>query len=85
MIENKTRQAINFYLEQDFKNCLKVASNFRIGVTTNEKAKMKRAYECFVHPEFYKGLGVNIEEAIAEGVEVFVNLFIKKVELPQKI
>ena len=33
---------------------------------------MSRAYECIVHPEFYRQIGTDIPKAIAEGKEVVV-------------
>lgn len=36
---------------------------------------MKLAYECMVHERFYKQLGYNLSEKVAEGVEVLKRLY----------
>lgn len=53
--------------EQDWKKALQIAKDFRIGVTQEQREKMFRAYECIVHPDFYRQIGVDIPEAIEQG------------------
>lgn len=53
--------------EQDWKKALQIAKDFRIGVTQEERDKMARAYECIVHPDFYRQIGTDIPEAIEQG------------------
>ncbi len=53
--------------EQDWKKALQIAKDFRIGVTQEQRNKMARAYECIVHPDFYRQIGVDIPEAIEQG------------------
>ena len=36
---------------------------------------MSRAYECMVHPDFYRQIGTDIQEAIAKGVAVVTALY----------
>ena len=52
---------------QDWKKALRIAKDFRIGVTQEQRSKMARAYECIVHPDFYRQIGVDIPEAIEQG------------------
>lgn len=56
--------------DQDWKKALQIAKDFRIGVTQEQRSRMARAYECIVHPEFYKQIGVNIADAIEQGKAV---------------
>lgn len=56
--------------EQDWKKALQIAKDFRIGVTQKQRDKMARAYECIVHPDFYQQIGVDIPEAIEQGMAV---------------
>lgn len=56
--------------EQDWKKALLIAKDFRIGVTQEQRSKMARAYECIVHPDFYRQIGVDIPEAIEQGKAV---------------
>lgn len=53
--------------KQDWKKALQIAKDFHIGVTQEERDKMARAYECIVHPDFYRQIGTDIPEAIEQG------------------
>jgi hypothetical protein len=61
--------------EGDFKKALRIAKGFRINITSSEREKMSRAYECIVHPEFYRQIGTDIPKAIAEGEEIVSRLY----------
>lgn len=56
--------------KQDWKKALRIAKDFRIGITQEQRAKMARAYECMVHPEFYRQIGTDIPDAIEQGKTV---------------
>lgn len=58
---------------EDWKTALRIAKDLRINITRAQREVMSRAYECMVHPNFYKQLGTNVDEAIDRGVEM-VNL-----------
>lgn len=53
--------------KEDWKKALQIAKDFRIGITQEQRDKMARAYECIVHPDFYRQIGVSIPEAIEQG------------------
>lgn len=59
----------------DWKKALRIAKDFRINVTKAQRDAMARAYECMVHPEFYKQIGTDITGAIAKGKEVVSCLY----------
>ena len=59
----------------DFKKALRIAKDFRINVTVEQREKMARAYECIVHPEFYKQIGVSTVESINIGKQTLTLLF----------
>lgn len=54
----------------DWKKALQTAKDFRIGVTQEERSVMARAYECIVHPDFYKQIGIDIAQAVEQGKTV---------------
>lgn len=56
--------------DKNWKKALQIAKDFHIGVTQEQRNKMARAYECIVHPEFYRQIGVDIPEAIEQGKAV---------------
>ena len=59
----------------NFKQALKIAKDFRISITKEDREKMSRAYECIVHPDFFKQIGIDIPSAINEGEEVVTRLY----------
>lgn len=59
----------------DFKKALRIAKDFRINITREQRDTMARAYECMVHPEFYQQIGTDIAGAIAKGKEVVSCLY----------
>lgn len=74
------RQAIE---EKDYKKALKIAKDFRINISKEDNADMKRAYECMVSPNFYVQLGYDLSETINKGVEVVIRLYGNQVEIVQ--
>ena len=67
---SKTKQMLALYTAGDIKGALRLASTFKIGVPREEQKLLKRGYECIVHPQTYKQMGVVPEESIevAKGV-----------------
>lgn len=56
--------------QQDWKKALRIAKDFRIGITKADRIKMARAYECIVHPDFYRQIGTDVHGAIEQGKAV---------------
>ena len=59
----------------EWKKALRIAKDFRINVTKAQREVMARAYECMVHPDFYRQIGTDIPRAIAQGKEVVSCLY----------
>jgi hypothetical protein len=59
----------------DWKKALRIAKDFRIGITADQRDRMSRAYECMVHPVFYQQIGTDIPAAIAIGKQVVTDLY----------
>lgn len=59
----------------EWKKALRIAKDFRINITKAQRDTMARAYECMVHPEFYRQMGTDIAGAIAKGKEVVSCLY----------
>ena len=59
----------------DFKKALKIAKGFRLNITKEQRDAMTRAYECIVHPEFYRQIGTNIQSEIEKGKEIVISLY----------
>ena len=59
----------------DFKKALKLAKDFRINVTKEQREAMARAYECIVHPEFYRQIGIDIAKSVESVKKTLVLLY----------
>lgn len=75
MLSTKTDKVKKAICAGDFKLALKMAKDFRIKITKEQRAAMQRAYECMVHPNFYKELGYEVETTIEHGKNVLVGLY----------
>ena len=53
-----------------FKGALRIAKDFRIGITAAEREQMSRAYECIVHPTFFEAIGKDLDVEIRAGIEI---------------
>lgn len=71
----KTDQVRQAIINQDWKQALRIAKDFRINVTADERKMMGRAYECIVHPDFYQQMGIDIPTAIEQGKSVLFTLY----------
>lgn len=59
----------------DYKKGLKIAKDFRINISEEQRRAMTRAYECMVHPEFYRQINTDIEKAIEDGKKVLISIY----------
>lgn len=59
------------------KQALQAASSFKLGLSTLDQKVLKRGYECIVHPDIYKQMGVVPEKAIADAKAVFERIWLK--------
>ena len=71
-MKKKTEITIEYFEQENYKAALRIASEFRLGVTEEERKQMKLGYECMVHEQFYKQIGKDVEEEICTAINVFV-------------
>lgn len=71
----KTQMVKDLVRQGQYKEALRIAKGFRLGITREQSDTMVRAYECMVHPEFYRSIGKNIQECIDGGVSVLCQVF----------
>jgi hypothetical protein len=63
----KLEQVKQAYATGNYKDALRIAAKFpQLG---DERKAITLANECFSNPRFYKQVGVNIDQAIADGVK----------------
>ena len=79
-MEKKTDTVRRLTADGDFKGALRIAKDFRLGITKQESSAMKLAYECMVHGNFYKQLGYDLNEKVAECLEVLKALYGRRSE-----
>lgn len=72
---NKSDVVRSLVAAGDFKKALSIASNFKLGITKAESSAMKRAYECIVHPDFYRSIGIDIDETVESGIAIVKSLY----------
>lgn len=61
--------------QNKFKEALRIAKGFRLGISKEDSETMSRGYECIVHPMFYQQLGYDTEETVRLGVQVLQKLY----------
>jgi hypothetical protein len=80
----KAQDVRNLIGQGEYKKALSGAKDFRIGVTREQRSVMRRAYECMVHPEFYRQIGKNLDECIQAGIAVLLVVMTPKEEAVEK-
>jgi hypothetical protein len=61
---SKTEQVRAAIRAGDRRVALKLASDFRVGITTEQRKALKKGYECLHYADTYKQMGVDTDEAI---------------------
>lgn len=60
----------------EYKKALRIAKDFRLGITKEDSNDMRRGYECMAtSPAFYRSIGLDVEECVNRGIEVLVRLY----------
>ena len=74
-MEKKSDKVRRLVTAEDYKGALRIAKDFRLGITKEQSSAMRLAYECMVHDGFYRQLGYDLKQKIAEGIEVLKELY----------
>lgn len=74
-MERKSDTVRRLVSERRFKEALRIAKDFRLGINKTDSDDMKRGYECIVHPAFYKQLGMDTDKIAQKGVETIIRLY----------
>lgn len=67
-MERKTERIRSLVAAGDYKAALRIAKDFRLGISKTESDLMKRAYECMTHPDFYKSIGADVDRIVRLGI-----------------
>ncbi len=58
-----------------YKDALKIAKDFHLGIEKDDSENMKLGYECIVHPHFYEQLGEDTVGIVQKGVDTLKRLY----------
>lgn len=74
-MERKSDMVRRLVAAGEYKKALSIAKDFRLGISKEQRSLMARAYECLVHPSFYTSIGIDLSQAIQEGITVVTELY----------
>ena len=74
-MERKSDKVRRLVADGDFKGALRIAKDFRLGITKEQSSTMTRAYECMTNERFYRSLGGDIPATIQKGINVVIALY----------
>ncbi len=72
---NKSEKVRRLVRTGDYQKALSIVKTFRCGITRAQHDAMVRAYECIVHPGFYRSIGADLNADIEVGVNVLISLY----------
>lgn len=71
----KSDKVREFVKQKDYKSALKIAKDFRIGFTNEEISVLRRGYECFIYPQFYKQIGIDLDTAKQNAINILIKIY----------
>ena len=74
-MERKSDLVRRLVSECRYKEALRIAKEFRLGIKKDDSDDMRRGYECMVHSRFYKQLGMDTDKIAQKGVETIIRLY----------
>ena len=74
-MERKSDAVRRLVAEGEYKEALRIASNFTRGISADDHSIMKRGYECLVNPEFYMSMRIDPAKSIHKAIETVSRLY----------
>ena len=74
-MERPSDKVRRFVAAGQYKDALKIAKDFRLGISKSDSECMKRGYECIVHPRFYESLGFDLNTEINKAIDTICRLY----------
>lgn len=59
----------------EYRKALRIAKEFRLGISKEDSDAMKRGYEAMLYPQFYSQLSQDTDRIAQKGVETLIRLF----------
>lgn len=73
--ERKTDKVRRLVATGRYKDALRIAKDFRLGISKTDSDDMRRGYECIVHPAFYQSIGMDTAQIAKKGVDTVIRLY----------
>ncbi len=70
---------------KDYKKALRIAKDFRLGISEDDSDTMKRGYECMVNPAFYRQIGIDTDLAVELAIRTIENLYGQKKSMETEV
>ena len=75
MSERKSDFVRRMVAEGNWKAALRVASDFRIGISKDDHDAMKLGYEAIVHPVFYQSIRTDVPKSIDNAIQTVQRMY----------
>ena len=77
-METKTQQAVNLFKGGQIKRSLKLFSNFKLGISKDDRDTLKVAHEMLSgNEDFYKRIGYDLDHTVDEAKGIIKKIWIR--------
>lgn len=73
--ERKSDRVRRLIREGEYTAALRIAKDFRLGISKEQSDNLIRGYECMTNPRFYVSIGVDIARTVEKGLETLLSLY----------
>lgn len=74
-MEKKSDMVRRLVAAGDYKAALRIAKDFKLGISKEDSDDMRRGYECLTNPRFYQSLGMDTVALAGKGVDAVIRLY----------
>lgn len=74
-MERKSDAVRRLVAAGEYKEALRIAKDFHLGITKGDSDDMRRGYECMVSPRFYQSIGMDTDQLAQKGVDTVIRLY----------
>jgi hypothetical protein len=75
MLERKSDIVRRLVACGEYRKALKIAKDFRLGISKADSDAMKLGWNCIQSPDFYRQINVNVEAAKTSAIETVCTLY----------
>lgn len=74
-MERKSDAVRRLVAAGEYKSALRIAKDFHLGITKQQRDDMIRGYECMTNPRFYISIGKDPATLAQKAIETVVTLY----------